>query len=790
MRELTEGTRLEDRYTLLKQLGRGGMASVWLASDARADANVALKFLHADLANDSRQRERFHNEWRLASRLMHAHIVRVFEYHDDEDSPFYAMQYLAGPALSSLAGQPLEQTLRPAGLVADALRYAHGKGVVHGDLTGSNVLLDARGAPYLTDFGVAGMQGDRAHGGGTPVALSPQQRAGEAADASDDIYAFGVLLSELVSGRPPEAGTPPGNDASGEALPAKVRDLLGRMLAHERDARPSAETVREMLDAAGFAPGPARTGRPQAAAPEADDVAVRAIRPARQRANTAAPAATVPSRRGIPMPVVLTGLAVLLAAFLAVLFLLPASVEKPSSVVDSAPGTAAPPLASDDEAPAEEPGEPAAASDDDDSAAFSENIRQIDGGSPAAVKAAADEALGDLLSRLERLRYRGIERWGGQDYLDVLDRYKLGDEAYIAKNYASAGEHYRAASDMLSPFFQRIDDVFRQTMQEARAAFEAQNHREAIRLYDLAVAITPGNPAAEKGLARSRQMEDVLQLMDRGREFEKELEYEAARRAFSNVLELDPEWTPANDALARVNAAIEQLTFEQRMTEGFDALAGGLYDSARAAFESARAMRPESQQPVDGLLQVDQAVRLERIRALESQAAGQEENEQWEAAVETYQEALSVDPDLQFAQAGLARARERAALHSRLQGYIDDPDSLSEPQTMQAATQLLLQLTRVSPAGPRLTDQKESLSRLLKRAATPLPVTLLSDNQTQVAIFKVGRLGTFDEQQLELRPGSYVALGSRPGFRDVRLEFRVAPEIEMKPIVVKCEERI
>jgi hypothetical protein len=139
---------------------------------------------------------------------------------------------------------------------------------------------------------------------------------------------------------------------------------------------------------------------------------------------------------------------------------------------------------------------------------------------------------------------------------------------------------------------------------------------------------------------------------------------------------------------------------------------------------------------------------------------------------------------------GLARARERAAIHERLAVFIGDPDSLSAPATMQAATRLLLQVTTMTPTGPRLEDQKNELSRLLKRAATPLTVQLVSDNATEVSVFQVGRLGKFTTQELSLRPGAYVATGSRIGLRDVRLEFRVAPEIEPEPIVIMCEERI
>ena len=82
------------------------------------------------------------------------------------------------------------------------------------------------------------------------------------------------------------------------------------------------------------------------------------------------------------------------------------------------------------------------------------------------------------------------------------------------------------------------------------------------------------------------------------------------------------------------------------------------------------------------------------------------------------------------------------------------------------------------------------MSRLLKRAVTPVPVELVSDNMTAVTVYKVGSLGNFTNKQLELRPGTYVAVGVRPGFRDVRLEFRVAPEIDMQPVTVRCEEQI
>ena len=244
MRELKEGVRAAGRYTLIRKLGSGGMSEVWLARDQRSSSNVALKFLLPEMAARAGGRELFHKEWQTGTRLMHAHIARVFEYHDDPDGPFYSQQFIGGPDAGVLAERPFAEALRPFGLVADALRYAHGKGIVHRDVKAANILFDGRGAPYLVDFGVAA-----AASGGTPAAMSPQQRAGESPGPADDVYALGVLLHETVFGGPPGAESDLRQPvARGSApLPPALQALLAAMLAPEADERPSAEEVARRL---------------------------------------------------------------------------------------------------------------------------------------------------------------------------------------------------------------------------------------------------------------------------------------------------------------------------------------------------------------------------------------------------------------------------------------------------------------------------------------------------------------------------------------------------------------
>jgi tetratricopeptide (TPR) repeat protein len=422
---------------------------------------------------------------------------------------------------------------------------------------------------------------------------------------------------------------------------------------------------------------------------------------------------------------------------------------------------------------------------------FTENVEDLRGRDERVqARADTDRVLGELLSKMETLESRAVQRWGGLRFKQAQGVYAEGDEAYLARDYAKATARYREAIAIADPLLEQVDRVFAEAYADGLAALDAADTIEALRSLELAAAISPGHAGARSALARARSLDTVLALTDQGLAYENDLELDAARQSFADAVNLDPEWRPAQDGLARVLETIRQREFDQRMTEGLTALSERDYPAARAAFRMAEQLKPGSPEPADGLLQVDQGIRLDRIATLEQKAATEQRNEEWETAIETYESILEIDPNLLFAQDGLRLSRDRAALHARLDEYIENPDDLSEATTMGRATRLVVDITRMPEVGPRLAEQRDQLSRLLKRAATPLPVRLVSDNLTEVSIYKVGKLGSFESRQLDLRPGTYVAVGSRPGYRDVRLEFRVAPEIEMEPVVVRCEETI
>jgi serine/threonine-protein kinase len=208
---------LADRYRLERELGRGGMATVFLAHDLKHDRPVALKLLHAELAQTVGP-ERFQREIRLAARLQHPHLLPVFDSGDTGAGQlWFTMPFVDGESLRDRLRRERQlaqyEALRIAGEAAQALQYAHEQGVIHRDLKPENILLTRDGSTLVADFGVAqalsGAEALTATGlaVGTPAYMSPEQATGQAKlDVRTDIYSLGCVLYEMLVGEPPFTG--------------------------------------------------------------------------------------------------------------------------------------------------------------------------------------------------------------------------------------------------------------------------------------------------------------------------------------------------------------------------------------------------------------------------------------------------------------------------------------------------------------------------------------------------------------------------------------------------------
>jgi serine/threonine-protein kinase len=207
--EVGEGSTIDGRYLLLRRIGSGGMADVWLAEDPHLQRRVALKVLHRRFAQDREFVERFRREAEAAAGLSHPNIVAVFDRGDVDGTYYIAMQLLEGRSLKELIDQGLapERSAALIRQVLEAAGFAHRHGVVHRDLKPQNVIVDDEGKATVTDFGIAraGASEITQAGSvmGTPHYLSPEQAQGQAVTAVSDLYSVGVMLYEALAGRVP-----------------------------------------------------------------------------------------------------------------------------------------------------------------------------------------------------------------------------------------------------------------------------------------------------------------------------------------------------------------------------------------------------------------------------------------------------------------------------------------------------------------------------------------------------------------------------------------------------------
>jgi Protein kinase domain len=239
------GTLLGDRYRIVSRLGAGGMGEVYRATDLRLGQAVALKFLPEEMVHDPKALARFHNEIRIARQVAHPNVCRVYDLGEVEGFPYLSMEYVDGEDLHSLLRRigrlPADKAVEIARKLCAGLAAAHDKGVLHRDLKPANIMVDGRGQVLITDFGLAGLAG-QIEGletrNGTPGYMAPEQLTGKEVSVASDVYALGVVLYEMFTGKRPFNASSRAElvEKEEEGLPPAPRTIV-------KDIDPAVESV-------------------------------------------------------------------------------------------------------------------------------------------------------------------------------------------------------------------------------------------------------------------------------------------------------------------------------------------------------------------------------------------------------------------------------------------------------------------------------------------------------------------------------------------------------------------
>ena len=762
MTALAPGHILGERFQLIRRLGEGGMGEVWLVEDLELSDRVVAKMVPQVATED--QLTLLRRECRHARKLVHSNIVPVYDFHRASGVCFITMAYVEGTDIGSLRGRPIEDVLPPLIAVAGALVYAHARGIVHRDLKVANVLIDSTGEPQLLDFGISGLiaqeksvDGINIKGGGSEGSASPQQLAGASPSVTDDIYAFGVLARDLLSGQK----LPPILDA----LDALLNVAMNREPRHRPQTMSEVKSTLETTQSA-LNPPPAKDVK---LTPPPRVSRVEPIVPVEVGAREAPPVNDVLSvrlerdiSRGGVGSKTIAAFVVLFALAAGVFIVLPRWVEDSGSAKTSGE---APPLV-------EEP--------DVD----------LDLEDLAQEMARAENVLERAVALRESLDALNAGVWGGDAYRDALEALTRGEEQMGRRAFTDAEASFQGALSELESVRASSTSIAADAIRRGREALAAGSSTEAEDAFALALQIQPSNAEAKRGLERAKVLDEVRNLVARGEELERRGELEGAADSYRKAVALDALARAAQQGLARIDSRASEEAFTRAMSEAVAALNRRDFEVARAGFERARAIKPDAPGVADGLEAVKEGERVQAIAEYREKAMAFETQEAWRSAEQRYQAVLDMDDTIRFAQEGKARAAVRAELSETLTFHIGHPERLSEDKVLEEASAILDDASAVSNLGPKLEGQIARLADLVAEFSTPVQVRLLSDGKTEVVVYKIGTIGKFATHALVLRPGTYTVVGRRQGYRDVRYRLVVHADTPPEPLDVRCEEEI
>jgi len=257
--ELTTGSTFAGRYQIIEELGRGGMGRVYKATDTKISEKVALKLIKLEIASDKKTLERFGNELRIARKIVHKNVGRMYDINEEGGTHYITMEYVSGQDLKGLIRQTgqlaIGTSISVAKQVCEGLSEAHKTGVIHRDLKPSNIMIDREGNVRIMDFGIARSLKEKGITGagvmiGTPDYMSPEQAEAKELDQRSDIYSLGIILYEMVTGRVPFEGdtalsiamkhkseAPKDPKEYNAQIPGDLSHLILKCLGKDKDSR-------------------------------------------------------------------------------------------------------------------------------------------------------------------------------------------------------------------------------------------------------------------------------------------------------------------------------------------------------------------------------------------------------------------------------------------------------------------------------------------------------------------------------------------------------------------------
>ena len=409
----------------------------------------------------------------------------------------------------------------------------------------------------------------------------------------------------------------------------------------------------------------------------------------------------------------------------------------------------------------------------------------------AAARRAVQELLVDILDRQQQLEEKSVELWAQDRFNATKVLAEQADHLYQQRQFTEALAQYQIVLTQFDQLLTSAATHFQTAMNSGAQALSLNRAAQALQQFTLANAIEPNDEQAQQGLQRAINLPEVVKLLDQAEQLQREQQLNNALTLTEQALTLDPDNTTAQQKNAQLQQAIVERDYQQLLGTGYSTLQNKQHSKAITAFSQALKLVPDSTAAKEGLRQTKNQQQQISVDKLLQQALHQEQQEQWQQAWDTYQKLALIDGNLITTRVAKIRTSAREDLDKKIIQTIEHPLRLNSSEVLKNAEAILKDAQAIKKPGSKLQQQIDRLQQVLLQAQQPRSVIITSDNATEVSILRGIKLGTLVRQQVQLIPGNYTIMGSRNGYRDVRVEFTLAPRNNIiQTINVQCTEKI
>ena len=381
-----------------------------------------------------------------------------------------------------------------------------------------------------------------------------------------------------------------------------------------------------------------------------------------------------------------------------------------------------------------------------------------------------------------------IGEWGVSSLRSAKEMATKGDQHYYFQDFDQALDHYRKAKTELTDLSKKAESKFREYLTKAQKEVVNLNPLIAKTSIQDALSIKPNSEEAKELSSRIDQLPEIIDLLRSAKNHQLQGRLKDSLTTYQLVYQKDPLTTDLGLFLDEIHRNIKSEEIKKKLTEGFSLLQEEDFESARESFSEVLSLDNNNEIASSGLEQIAinkdlSIIEEKRLLAVKAMA-----NDKWQEAIGAFQEILKMDPNIQFAAEGRAQAESQERSERLLSNIVSAPYKLSSEKLFLDAKIIVQDSAFLEFQNSALINLIQQVSDLLEIYATPIDVTLISDNATEVIVSNIGKLGRFNKKIITVRPGRYTIRGSQVGCKDTYQSIDILPGTS--PISVNCEERI